>query len=788
MIRSYFTIAWRNLAKDKVFSFINVSGLSLGITFSILIGLWIRDEVSMDAFHEDGDRLFAVASVEYSGSEMTGSYDTPGMLGEELKKVIPEVDYACSMAWTSHHNFTVGDKKMIIPGNFAGPDFFKMFSYPLLIGSKETALLCRDCIALSKRVATSLFGSPEAAINQSVRYEGSDDLKVTAIFDDMGDHVSQKLEYLINWDFFINKRSWLKDWHNTGAETFVKLREHTDPELVKGKIRTFIKNYDREYTDLERMELSLQPFSEKYLHSNFENGRLSGGRIEYVRLFRLVAVLIVLIACINFMNLSTAKSIRRAREIGVRKVNGAMRRALISQFMVEALLVTLIAVGFSLMLLSIVLPEFNLLTGKNIHYPVGDRQFWLAILFLAVITSIISGSYPAFMLSSFKPVSVLKGSFKINSSTVVLRKGMVIVQFALSVIFIVGMIVISGQVSFIENKNIGYQKSNLVYVPLRGTLDSNFKTFKDELSALPGIEEVSRIGQRPVELDNTTTSVTWEGKPPGMRPQFVFVEVDYNFIKTMQANMLYGRDFSEAFADSTSFIVNETALKIIGYKDPIGMPLKFWNKQGTIIGVVKDFHFNSLHVPIMPLVIRLEKGAFGGYALVRISPQQTEAALKGLEALHKKLNPEFVFAHQFADEEYAYLYKSEQVVKKLSAAFSSLAIFISCLGLLGLVMFTAQQRIKEIGVRKVLGASVAQIVSLLSRDFLTLVIISIAVATPIAFYVTSKWLNGFHYHISPPWWAFVTAAAGALIIAFVTISVQAIKAGRTDPAKSLRAE
>ena len=332
MLKSYFKIGWRNLVKDRVFSFINISGLSLGISCSILIGLWIRDESNMDAFHKDGDRLFAVTSVEYSGSEMNGSYDTPGLLGEELKKVIPEVEYACNTAWTSYHNFAVGDEKMVVPGNFAGADFFKMFSYPLLIGSPETALPSRDCIALSKRMAIAFFGSPESAINQSIRYEGTDDLKVTAVFDDMGDNVSQKVEYLINWDFFLAKRPWLKDWHNTGSETFVKLREHANAETVKPKIRTFIKKYDSEYTDSDRMELSLQPFHERYLHSNFENGQLSGGRIEYVRLFRLMAILILLIGCINFMNLSTAKSIKRAREIGVRKVNGAWRTALIGQF------------------------------------------------------------------------------------------------------------------------------------------------------------------------------------------------------------------------------------------------------------------------------------------------------------------------------------------------------------------------------------------------------------------------------------------------------------------------
>jgi putative ABC transport system permease protein len=787
MFKSYFKIGWRNLSKDKMFSFINVSGLSLGLTCSVLIGLWIRDEVNMDAFHKNSDRLFAVIGVEYSGSEVNGDYFTTGLLGEELKKVVPEVEYACNKA-SRWHNFAAGDKKMIVPGNFAGADFFKMFSYPLVIGSKETALKSKDGIVLSKRMAIVLFGSAELAINQSVRYENKTDLKVTAVFEDLQNNSSEKFEYLMNWEFFLEENEWMKNWHSTSGSTFVMLREHANPEIVKSKIQYFIKNYDSEYSDLDRLELGLQPYKEKYLHSNFKNGQLSGGRIEYVQLFRLVAIFILLIACINFMNLSTARSIKRAKEIGVRKVNGAMRTALISQFMTEAFMVTFVAIVFSLFLLSLVLPQFNLLTGKNIHYPVLDGEFWIGIASLTFLTSIISGSYPAFMLSSFMPINVLKSSSRINSSSVFFRKGMVIVQFMLAVIFIVGMIVISSQVNFVQNKNLGYQKSNLIYLQLRGSLYNNFKTFRDELLRLPGISEITRMNARPVELDNTTTSVNWEGKLPNTLPNFVQAAVDYNFVKTMQSALVLGRDFSEDFADSANYIINETAWRVIGYKDPIGMPLTFWGKKGTIVGVVKDFHFNSLHVPIKPLVIRLNTGNYGGYALIRMAPGQTQTALAGMEALHEKLNPEFLFANQFADEEYAFLYQSEHVVKKLSTYFAFLAVFISCLGLLGLVMFTAQQRVKEIGVRKVLGASVTQIVSLLSQDFLMLVCISILVAIPVAYYVMFNWLQGFEYHVDLQWWFFIVAAAGALFIAFATVSFQAIKAGRANPVNSLRSE
>jgi ABC-type antimicrobial peptide transport system permease subunit len=789
MYKNYLRTGWRNLVKNKVFSFINISGLSLGLACSVLIALWVQDEYNMDAFHENSDRIFTVTSREYAGREITyGGYDTPGLLGEELKKVLPEVEFASNYGWIEYNTFAVGEKNMKIPGNFAGPDFFKIFSYPLLLGTKETALKTPESIAISRKIATNLFGSPELAMGKSVRFENYKDLKVTAVFEDLGDDVSEKFEYMINWDFFVERNEWVKVWHNSGPTTFVKLREHVKPETLQPKIQHFIKKYDNEYSHMDRLELGLQPFSEKYLHSNFKSGYVSGGRIEYVRLFQWVAIFILLIACINFMNLSTARSLKRAKEIGVRKVNGALRTALISQFMLEAFLFTIIAILFSMALLTALLPQFNLLTEKNISSPLQDGKFWIGIASLSLITGIISGSYPAFLLSSFKPMAVLKNNLKINSSSVFFRKGLVVAQFALSLIFIVSMIVISKQVDFIRNTNLGYQKNNLIYVPVTGNLGANFSVFKNEALQQPGIVAVSQISQRPVQIENTTGSVEWEGKAPDTRVNFTQVAVGYDFIKTMQATLLYGRDFSEHFADSANYIINETALKILGYKDPIGMPLTFWDVKGTIIGVVKDFHFNSLHVPISPLVIRLNKGMGWGTALIRTEPPKTPVALVGLESVHKKLNPEFPFSHQFADEEYGSLYKSEQVVKKLSGYFAFLAIFISCLGLLGLIIFTSEQRTKEVGIRKVLGANVSQIVTLLSKDFMKLVIVAIIVSTPLAYYVMNEWLQGFEYHIGIEWWMFALAAAGAILIAILTISFQAIKTARENPVKSLRTE
>jgi hypothetical protein len=790
MYKSYFKIGWRNLIKNKTFSFINISGLSLGLTCSVLIALWVRDEYRVDAFHENLDRIYTITSTEYSGHEITyGGYDTPGLLGEELKKVLPEVEYACNYS-SEWRTFNVEEKIMKLPGNFAGEDFFKIFSYPLLTGSGESALNTPESIAISRKMATAFFGSPEMAMDKSVRLENYRDLKVNAVFEDLGDNVSEKFEYVISWNLFVERNEWVKDWHNSGPTTYIKLREHANTEALKPKLQHFIRNYDKEYSDLDRLELSMQPYGEKYLHSNFKDGKVAGGRIEYVQLFSLVAIFILLIACVNFMNLSTARSLKRAKEIGVRKVNGAIKTALISQFMLEAIMLTSIAVVLALVLLVALLPQFNLLTGKNIQPPLTDGIFLLGMIALTLITGIISGSYPALLLSSFKPILVMKQNLKTSSTALFFRKGLVIFQFALSMIFIVGMMVISEQVKFIQNKNLGYQKNNLIYLPLSGNIASNFNTFKQEALKIPGILDISQMSQRPLQIENTTGGVEWEGKRPDTKPIFVEAAVGYDFVKTMQATIIAGRDFSEDMADSSNYLINEQALRIIGYKDPIGMPLTFWGVEGTIIGVVKDFHFNSLHVPIEPLVLRLNstRRSLWGVALIRTELEKTSPALVDLEELHKKLNPEFIFNYQFADEEYASLYQSEHVVKQLSGYFAFLAIFISSLGLLGLVVFTAEQRIKEVGIRKVLGASVSQIATLLSKDFMKLVLLSLLLSTPVAYYIMDNWLKGFEYRITIQWWVFLVAAGGAVMIALLTISIQAIKAAMENPVKSLRSE
>jgi ABC-type lipoprotein release transport system permease subunit len=554
-------------------------------------------------------------------------------------------------------------------------------------------------------------------------------------------------------------------------------------------IRKFLDNYYKNQGPGLWVELGMQRFDEQYLHAHFKNGVISGGRIEYVRLFSMVALFILLIACINFMNLTTARSVKRAKEIGVRKVMGGRRGALIGQFISEAMLLAFFAFIIALVLVNLLLPGFNMLTGKNIVFPATDPLFWLQLIALGIITGIISGSYPALFLSSFQPVKVLKGTIHFSKSAAGFRKGLVIFQFVLSILLIIGTIIVSRQVNYIQTKNLGYNRENLVFIPLEGDLPKQYTLFKQELLKQPGIKLVTQMTGSPVAIGNYQDAVDWEGKAPDYRPTFAIATVGYDFTKTMGVQLLEGRDFSINFpTDATGFVINEAAAKKMGYAHPIGKRVTLEDgRSGLIIGMIRDFHTASLHEAIDPMILSFgEKG--WGNILVRTTAGKTQQALTALERLCKELNPKFPFSYQFSDEEYLRLYKSEQVIRKLGSYFAFLAILISCLGLLGLALFTAEQRTKEIGIRKVLGASVTQLFILLSGEFLLLVLIAFVIAGPLAWWAMSKWLEGYAYRTVISWWIFIVAGTLALLIALITVSSQTIKTALANPAKSLRTE
>jgi putative ABC transport system permease protein len=787
MLRNYLKTALRNLLKNKVFSFINVLGLALGMACSLLIWLWVEDERAMDAFHANDDYLYTILQRQYHDGVIDAAHHTPGVLPEELKIVFPEVQYATGGTWDELHTFEGNGKILKELGTYGSPDFFSVFSYTLLEGQPETAVKTPVDIALSRKMAEAFFGSVKAAMGQTLRFENKKDLTVTAVFENIQPHSSRKFDYLLNWETFLEQHVWARDWGNNGPATHIVLKTGTDVKAFEPKIRTFIDAYDKDENFIRR--LFLQKYSDVYLHSNFKNGELAGGRVQYVKLFTVIAVFVLLIACINFMNVTTARSIKRGKEIGVRKVIGALRSGLIRQFIGETLLIVFFAFMLAMLLVALVLPMFNTLTQKQIVLPLDQYSFWIAMLLLGILTGFVSGSYPALYLSSFNPVHAFKGALKFGSAALWFRKSLVVFQFTLSMLLIIGTIVISRQVSYIQSVNLGYDRENFIFVPLEGDLGKRFDVFKTQLLSQPGVSLLTRMSEPPTNIQNGTGGVIWEGKDPNSKLQFTQASVGYDFVKTMNITLLQGRDFSQDFpSDSSGYLLNEAALKLTGYEDPIGKPITLWGDKGTIIGIMKDFHFSSLHQAIRPMILRLKENSLSRWALVRTEPGKTKEALASVEAVYKKLNPQFPFTYQFSDEEYQKLYGNERVVETLSNAFAALAIFISCLGLLGLAMFTAEQRTKEIGIRKILGASLTSLFGLLSKELFVLIAVSLMIASPLAWYLMEDWLQAYAYRIGIGWWMFLVAGGLTFLIALLTVSFQTVRALLVNPVNSLRAE
>ncbi|WP_020599292.1 ABC transporter permease [Spirosoma panaciterrae] len=793
MIRNYLTVAFRNLIRNKAFSAINITGLALGMASSLFILLWVQDERSVDAFHANGKYLYQVYERQQADGKTDASYTTQGLLADELKRVIPEVQYASSIQGNhiTATAFEADDKLNKMDGTFASDDFFRMFSYPLLQGTPETALATPNGIAISRKMADYFFGSPEQAMGKAIRYENREDLMVAAVFENIPANSSQRFDFLRGWKAYVAQNDWVHNWSNTDPYTYIQLRADANPEAVEAKIKDFLYRYKPKNPSFVE-ELALQPYLETYLHSTLKNGRPEGGRIEYVRLFSVVGIFLLVIACINFMNLATARSAKRAKEVGVRKVVGAIRSALMGQFVGEAMLLTLFSMMLAMGLVALALPAFNNLTGKQLTLPFGQPVFWATLVGLLLTTGFLSGSYPAVFLSSLSPIRVLKGRLQFSPGAANFRKSLVVFQFGLSMLLIVGMLVMYRQMTYIQTKNLGYDRENLLYLPIEGDLTTKYNLFKSEASRLSGIVSVSRIRNSPTTIDHHTGDIRWVGKDQNQTVSMADVLVGYDFVKTMRLKLADGRDFSTDFgSDSVSysgFLVNQAAVRKFGYKNPVGKPLWWGNNEGKIIGVLNDFHFSSMHQAIEPLVIRLDESKPFGTVLVRTEAGKTKEALASLEKTWQQLNPKFPFTYQFSDQEFARLYKSEQMVSQLANYFAVLAIFISCLGLFGLATFTAEQRTKEIGVRKVLGASVGSVVTLLSRDFLKPVLMAILITTPIGWYVMHKWLADFAYKVDLSWWIFALAGGLAVGIALLTVSFQSIKAALMNPVKSLRSE
>ena len=790
MIKNYFKIAWRNLLHNKTFSLINIFGLALGMTCSLLIMLWLKDELKKDKFHANDKRLFRVMENQYYSGDISTFPSSPGILAENIVKDVPEIEMASQMLWEEQPLFTVGDKFDKEKGRYVQKDFLRMFSFKLAKGDAGTALARPDAVVISKSLADKYFKG-EDPIGKMIKIDNKENVIVTGVLDEIPELSSLKFDFLLSYDIWFKKNDWAKEWDNNGPRCYVMLAPNASVDKVNAKIKNYIKSKKKD----SNVELFLQNYGESYLYSNWDNGKQAGGRIEYVRIFSVVAIIILLIACINFMNLATARSLRRAREIGVRKVVGAGKRQLVAQFIGESTFVSFLAILLSLLIVALIIPSFNELTDKKLSIDLADPSFLLILLGLTVVTGVISGSYPALFMSTLRPIVVLKGILKFKAGATYFRKGLVVFQFALSIILILGMIVIYRQINFINNKNLGFAKEDLLYMPLEGPMAKNFMAFKEELLKQPGIKNISSAQSSPLEVGSSTQGVRWPGKDTTKLILFSNNPITYDYLKTMGIELIGGRDFDPSFSlDTMNYLVNEAAARKIGYQDPVGKELTMWGDKGTIIGLMKDFHHNSLHVPIEPLILRLFKGSWvseGGYwgnVIIRTENGKSKQAIASMEKVFKQFNPGFPFKYYFTDDEIAKNYKAEHTVSKLSKYFAFLAIFISCLGLFGLVTFTAEQKTKEIGIRKVLGASVTGIVRMLSKDFLKLVLIATIIAFPVAWWLMHTWLDDFAYRIDIGWWVFVVAGIAALLIALLTISFQSIKAAIANPVKSLRTE
>ncbi|MFT5215039.1 MAG: putative ABC transport system permease protein [Glaciecola sp.] len=763
---------------NKVLSFLNILGLTSGLFCFVLIYLWISSENSINKYHTNIGQLHSIYLTSSDGRSF--GYGTSSLLYKELKLKIPEIEKVTAMTnYSRNSTFSNGSKVLKQKGKFVSEDYFDMFSFNILEGNASKALDAPNQIAISREMAELFFENSKSAIGQTLTYENSKELKISMVFELSSENSTEKSDYYLSFESLFAENPWMSEWKNLGSYTFVQLVNGTDVDQLEQKLKPFLEDYEL------NLEIQFQPYADSYLYADIEKG---DGKIIYVRLFGIIAFLIILIASINFMNLASAGYMRRAKEIGVRKVLGAGKSNLIAQFLGEATLLSLASLSFAFILIVFALPIFNQITDKNIDLLNLPLSTWIIVLIITIFTGILSGSYPAFLLSSYRVNDIFKKKIENSSSTGWIRKALVVFQFTISVIFISSMIIISKQIDFVQHKNIGFDRENLLAITLSKDLQNNFDAFKNGALQISGVTSVTKTSHIPLGDYGTSPEVIWNGKADDDDTLFTGMVASTDFVSTYGVELLMGRELIHNNPENIEYLINETAMSKMKMENPIGQPLSFWGNPGTIVGVVKDFHFGSLKESIFPMIIRSEGYSEFNIAFIKYKQGNEKRTLAALESLHKNINPDFPFEYRFVDQEYNKLYKSESVFYKLSTYFSFLAILISCLGLFGLVIFTAESKIKEIGVRKVLGASVFNITSLITRDFLKLILFGIAIGTPISWYFMTKWLADYEYRINMPWWVFIITAVLIISISIITVSFESIRAAIANPIRSLRNE
>jgi putative ABC transport system permease protein len=786
MLRNFFKIAFRNLWKNKGFSFINITGLAIGMASAMLLLLWIYDEESYDRFHEKKDRIYeAWNRAEFSG-EMHSWNTTPKILARTMEHDFPEVEVAVRVNWPSNYLFTLGEKRIMVEGNIVDSAFLDMFSFPLLKGNPHTALVDMHSVVITEKLSRKLFGE-EDPMGKFIKIDNKETFRVTGLAKDLPVNTRFDFEFLIPWTYLKHINQDDSSWGNNSTTTYVMLKQNASLASVQKKMLTLKGKYEKEET---RWEMFLYPMDRWRLYSNFKGAVEDGGKIEFVKLSAIIAAFIIMIACINFMNLNTARSEKRAKEVGIRKVVGARKGGLIAQFLGESILLSFFAALLAIGLVELSLSTFNQVTDKHLYIHFGTVGFWLLIVGFVLFTGMLAGSYPAFFLSSFQPVKVLKGGFKKVSALVTPRKVLVVLQFSFAILLIICTIIVQQQINYAMDRDTGYDKNNLIYHFLTGDMEKNYNLIKAELISSGAASSVTKTSAPLTQAWSDSWGFEWEGKDPNDKTDFDRYSADEDFLKTTGLQLLKGRDLDlkKFITDSTAVILNESALKAMKFKEPVGQIVKDNDIQWHVIGIIKDFILRSPYAPTRPMVIEGGKGFFNVIHIKLSNQQPTAKSLKQAEAIFKKYNPEFPFEYHFVDEEYARKFQDEKRTAVLAAFFSGLTIFISCLGLFGLATYMAETRIKEIGVRKVLGASVTGITFLISKDFLRLVLISFLIAAPIAWWSMETWLKNYPYRTGIHWWVFVLAGGISFVIALITISYQAIRAAVANPVKSLRSE
>jgi len=788
MFKNYLTITVRNLFKNGFYSFINIAGLAIGIICSILILLWVADETSFDKFHPKADRLYQVWVNATFNGQINSWTSVPLPTYEAMKTADSNIKRTVVTDWGGDHLVTVGENRFIKKAYWASEEFLEMFEFPLISGDASQVMTDPRSIVISQSMAKALFAD-EDPINKTIRVDNEYELKVTGILKDVPSNSSFEFDFLMPWKFREQENAWVREnttrWGNYSFQVFVELNDPANHLAVENQI----KNILQEHGETEnKPELFLYPLLRWRLHGSFENGVETGGMNDYVQMFSIIAIFIIVIACINFMNLATARSERRAREVGVRKSVGSRRYELIMQFIGESLFISFIAFAIAILMAQLLLPFYNDLVQKKLFIDYTSSQFWIFTLGMIFITGVISGSYPAFYLSSFQPAKVLKGKPTIGKGASTPRKILVTLQFGFSILLIIGTLVIYQQIQLVKGRELGYDQENLMAVNYSKEIEKNYRPIKLELLASGVVEAVTKSNSSITDI-NSNNFLGWPGKPEELRVIFTTIATEYDYTKTMGIKLLEGRDFSEDFkSDTASILINKAALNLMNLTDPIGTELDLWGSKRKLIGVVDDVLMGSPYQPIKPMFVILNPEWIDAVSVRLKKTEDLPGAINTVKAVFAKYAPAYPFEYRFADVEFQKKFTTLNLTSTLASLFATLTIIITGLGLFGLAAFTAEQRTKEIGIRKVLGASVSSLVGMMSKDFSILVIISFAISSPFAWWSLNKYLERYPVRVDIAWWIFPVTGMIALVFAIAIVSTQALRAARSNPVNSLRSE